>query len=593
MLAGRDAESATLDALFRDCVLGTGTVLVIRGPVAAGKTALLRAFAGRAASAGALYLGAVASRAERGLPLGVVRQLFSGRSLPPATATRITGLLADHALTGQLAADPEPAAVSPVLARVFGQLLEVLAEQSEDGPVVIAVDDAQYADVVSLQCLSYLARRVAALPVMLVLTQCPRRPAGADLLQADIFRQAGSHCVELAPLSPSGVRQLLAQHLDAKAAQQLAPACHALTGGNPALVHALGQDCAAAAGPRAGLVPGQAFRAAVLACLNRHEPAAVELGQAVAVLGEDMTLSLLGELLAISPDSAGQGVDALAASGLLESGRFRHEQARQAVLGQLTPDERASMHGSAARKLHGTGAPAMTLARHLAAAYRSGTRWSVTALHEAAEQALADGEVSRGLDYLRRAESECADDRQCAAIRFSLACAEWAIDPERAARHLPQLVGDARAGLLESRYLGELAYYLLWAGHASDAAEILCSLGPDAADMSHGPAGVSVQTMTIRSPLDFLYPDLAKRARQRVQDADSSVLVRARPRLAPVYLLPSARKNEGEAAHALAERVLAERGGNEPRPGATPCSGSRSRPATVRCGMRCSPPAGP
>jgi DNA-binding CsgD family transcriptional regulator len=564
MLVGRDAESAILDALFRDCARGTGTVLVIRGPVAAGKTALLRAFADRVAGEGAIYLGAAGSRSERGLPLGIARQLFGGRALPSATAARSTGLLADQALTGQLAADPAPAAVSPALARVFDGLVKVLVELSEDGPVVIAVDDAQYTDVVSLHGLSYLVRRVAALPVLVALADCPQRHPGAGLLQADIVRHGNSHCLPLAPLPPSGVGRLLAQYLDSKTAQQLAPACHAITGGNPALVNALGEDSRPVAGSRAGLVPGPAFRAAVVACLNRHEPGVTELGQAVAVLGEDATVSLLAELLAVSPDSVEQGIDALSASGLLEAGCFRHDQARQAVLGQLTPDERASMHGSAAGKLHHRGAPPATLARHLTAAHRSGTRWSVTALHEAAEQALADGEANRGLDYLRRAERECADDRQHATIRFSLARAEWAIDPECAARHLPLLVGDARTGLLDSKYLGDLAYYLLWAGHTSDAAEILCSLGPGSADAACGPAGFAVQTMTIRSPLDFLYPDLAKRARQLAQDANGSVLVMARPRLAPVYQLPSARKNDGAILLTVAERILSERSRDDP-----------------------------
>ena len=453
-----------------------------------------------------------------------------------------------------------------MLARVFDGLLTLLVELSEDRPVMIAVDDLQYADVASLQCLSYLARRASTFPILVVLTECTHMLPADRLLHAEILRQGNCHCIPLAPLSPSSVARLLAEHVDAETARLLASACHAITGGNPLLVNALGEDSRIfPSGSPAELLPGPAFRSAVVACLHRYEPRIVELGQTAAVLGEDATLSLLGELLAISPESAAQDIDALCASGLLESGHFRHEQARQAVLGQMTADERAAMHGSAARMLYRIGAAPVTLARHLVAAHRMGTRWAVAALQEAAGQALADGEADRAIDYLRRAESECADDRQRATIRFSLACAEWPIDPECAARHLSELVADARSGLLDGECLGELAYYLMWVGDTSNAAEILATLDIGPAVPPPGQAGIPVHQMTIRSPLDFLYPDLAKRARHVVHDAKSSAhltTVRRRPR--GTSPLPSPMANGVEATLAAAERILSERSLNDP-----------------------------
>src|ERR1017187_10015962 len=89
VLVGRPEEILALDALFRDCAQGQGTVAVIRGPVASGKTTLLRAFAERAAAAGAIFLSAVASRAERGLALGIVDQLFIGSPLPASIAPQV------------------------------------------------------------------------------------------------------------------------------------------------------------------------------------------------------------------------------------------------------------------------------------------------------------------------------------------------------------------------------------------------------------------------------------------------------------------------------------------------------------------------
>ena len=559
-LVGRDGEIEALDALFRDSAAGRGLVAVIRGPAGSGKTTLLRTFAERATAADPIFLDAVASRTERGLPLGILDQLFRGTLLPDPVASRVAELIGSRTLIGQ-SAKPGPEAVSPGQARVFDELLEVVVELAEDRPVVITVDDMQYADVASLQCLSYLARRAGTSPILTVLTECTGTLPTDRLLHAEILRQGNCHSLPLAPLSPSTVARLLAEHVGADIAPQLASACHAMTGGSPLLVKALCADSwMASAGSSDGLVPGPAFRSAVATCLHSHEPETVELGQAVAVLGEDATPGLLGELLAISPESAAQGIDALCASGLLESGHFRHEQARQAVLGQMTAGERAGMHGSAARALYRTGAPAAALARHLVAAPRIGTRWAVAALQEAAEQALADGEADRAVYYLRRAESESIDDRQCAAIRFSLACAEWPIDPQCAARHLSELVADARAGLLDGECLGELAYCLLWVGDTDSAAEILTSLDLGSADI----ATESAQPMTILSPLDFLYPDLARRARRTVRDAKGSASAITRPR-SPQARLPSAAvNNENEAIAIGAERILAERSRSDP-----------------------------
>ncbi len=494
IFTGRDQEIAALDALFRDCARGQGTVAVIRGPVASGKTTLLRAMA----AADAIFLEASASRAESGLPLGIVNQLVRGRSCPVAIV-------------------PQTETLSPALARVFDRVLGFLTELSQERPVVVAVDDLHYADVASLQFLAYFARRIGTMRILLAVTESAHALPSDRLLHAEILRQGRGHCFSLALLPPSSVARLLAEDIDAAAAQHLAPAGHAITGGSPALVRALGEDSRSASGePVAGLIPRAAFRSAVVTCLHSHEPELVELGQAVAVLDENATSAVLGELLALDPASVERGLDALGASGLLESGRFRHEQARQAVLGQMTADERKAMHASAARTLYRSGAGAATLARHLTAGHRTGSRWAVAALQGAAEQALADGRTQRAIDYLRRAESECTDDRQHAAVMFALVRAEWPLDPEYAARHLPELVANARTGMLDGTFLAELSHYLLWMGDTKNAAEIFAPLESGAAVL--GPVRAA-HHMTIRSALDFLYPEAAGRVRDTKRSA--------------------------------------------------------------------------
>jgi hypothetical protein len=61
----RDAEVALLRGLYEDCIRGHGSVAVVRGEVAFGKTELLESLSEFAGQRGALVLGAAASPAEQ------------------------------------------------------------------------------------------------------------------------------------------------------------------------------------------------------------------------------------------------------------------------------------------------------------------------------------------------------------------------------------------------------------------------------------------------------------------------------------------------------------------------------------------------
>jgi len=505
---GRQEQMVALGALLRECGRGRGKVAVIRGPVGSGKSTILRVFAGQAAATGALCCSAVGSRAERELPLGILRQLLRSGPLPDAVARQAADLIEVHTRI-VLPSEQQPGMISPAAAQVFEDLLHILVELSQSHPVVIAADDLQYADIASLQCLSYLARRASGSRILAVLTECTQTLPADRQLHAEILRQENCTCIPLGPLPLSGVASVLGEYLDPQHARRLAPSCFALTGGSPLLVSALAQDARTGEDGLVTLVPRGAFRSAVVACLHRYEPGIVELAQAVAVLGQNATYDLLAELLEMSAESAGHAISALTASGLFKAGRYRDEAARQAVLEHMTAAERAALHDRAARTLYKTGAASGILAAHLVEAPRMGEPWAAPALAEAAELAVTDGEPSRAIGYLRRAMAECVDDKQLAATRFALACAEWPVNPESAARHLPELVLDARAGRLEGECVAKLAYYLLWLGDTHNAVEVLSTT--DTAQAEGKAAKTGLRTYHLRSALSSLYPELARR----------------------------------------------------------------------------------
>lgn len=542
-LVGREEETAALDAMFRNCQLGKGTVAVVSGPVASGKTLLLRAFTEQVNASGAIVLSAVAARAERELPLGVLEQLASSHSLGDTLAHQLRVRTAEDALSRQ----SRPEAVSPALARAFDQLLKTLADLSEKRPVVIAVDDLHYADIASIQCLSYLSRRVGNSRILIALTECSRALPPDRLLHAEIMRQGNCSRIALTPFCPASTTAMLRQLFCPGTAQRLTSACYSLTGGNPLLIKALVEDSWPPAGEPAALEPGSAFASAVVTCLHRYEQETVNLAYALAVLGPGASADVLGEMLDISAEAAARQIAALAVSGLLEPGPpesgppdsalFRHEVARQGVLDHMTAGERAAMHGRAAQVLYNRGAALATLVGHVVAAQHVELRWALPVLREAAKEALASGDVSRAISYLKRAESEHADDRERASIRLMLAAAEWQGNPEGGARRLAALVADARHGLFGADSLDELLYYLLWVGDVSSAAEIMSEVR-------------GKLDPPLPAALSFLYPGLVKRT-----GGGSEVR-------GPV--LSRGAENDGEATVVAAERVLQEATLNDP-----------------------------
>ncbi|MER6005137.1 ATP-binding protein [Nonomuraea angiospora] len=169
MFVGRTAELALLGAELRAADGGSARRAVVEGPEGIGKTALIHRLV---ASGGARVLAASGEESERELHLGVVRQLLDEAAYLGAPA----------------AAGPDPCAAGQALCEAIDAL-------QAQGPLVVLVDDAQWADGPSLRALSYVLRRTRAGRV-LVLLACrdmagPWPPEGLRRHRAGIWR--GEH----------------------------------------------------------------------------------------------------------------------------------------------------------------------------------------------------------------------------------------------------------------------------------------------------------------------------------------------------------------------------------------------------------------
>ncbi len=416
-LLERGTELGRLRRALDGCADGRGGVVALTGPVGSGRTELLYAFAAEVSRAGAVHLGAVGSSMERDLPLALLVQLFQNAPLDPAAGREVCQLLTE----GIRSADPD-GSPGRLTVTVLHGLAAALLALAEDTPLVISIDDVQYADRQSLECLLYLVRRTRQSRVLVVLGEREFAVAAHPLFDTELVRQPHYDQIRLGLLSPGGSTGLVAARLGRAATQRVAPAFHAATGGNPLLLRALVLEYQAAEGSGAGcpleqLLVGETFHRDLLSCLYRLDPAVLEVARALALVGRPLPPDVLAELVGFPERTAARAVEALTGSGLLAKEGFRHPAIREQVIGTMTAEQQRALRARAARTVDWAGTaggvrPADSALRQRSAALQDAVAELQDSGHdEELARALADlsfayralGESGRALMTARRA----------------------------------------------------------------------------------------------------------------------------------------------------------------------------------------------
>jgi len=369
-LRGRETELASLGELADSLRAGACGVVVVEGAAGIGKSRLLAEGRSRAAAGGLLVAAGGADELDQVTPWAPLLGAF-GSSEPPVLASGELGSL--RSLSDQRLA-------------VIERMQAALERAAASRPVLIVLDDLQWADAATLLALGSLPLSLFSYPVgwLLALRPLPASPALDGVL--DRLAGVGAIRLHLGPL-PVADAVVLARDTgvtgsDADLGKRIAGA-----DGNPFYILELLK-----AGRRTGLAEDD-VPVAVRAVARHLRPlsgGARRLLQVASVLGREFSVAEMAVLTA-QPSSLLLGAveEALRAEMLVEVPAglaFRHDLLREAVYDSLPASARVALHRDAADALRRTGASAVRVAGQLALGALPGDEAAIAVMHQAVNE---------------------------------------------------------------------------------------------------------------------------------------------------------------------------------------------------------------
>jgi DNA-binding CsgD family transcriptional regulator len=482
-LLERDAELRTVEGGLAAARAGTGSLITISASAGLGKTRLLAAAADLAGADGVEPLAAGGSELQSGVPFGIARELLERalRGRADVERERLLGGAAAAARPVLEAAAPDgaPADAAGTLLGLYW----LVANLADHGPLVLLVDDLQWADARSVDLLEFLAPRLRDLPVLLVAAARPPVEAAADLLARLEAGAPERRRIELPPLSLAATAGLLRARTGRSVAKEFAAACHAATGGNPFYLGELAHELAAQAiaPTRDGaaqvdaLGPGAIARATLVRLL-RVSPDAVAVARTLAILGDGAPPADVVAHAGLDERRVGDALAGLVREAVLADERalrFAHPIVRAAIVSDLTAVERGTLHARAATILHERGAEAEQVALHLLEADPGATgTWAAERLRSAATAARERGAPGVAAALLRRALAE-PDPDAAWEMRVELGAAAFDAGEPDALDHLREAAAAAPDAASRAEAALAIALPLVSAGAIPEAVETL------------------------------------------------------------------------------------------------------------------------
>ncbi|WP_031517413.1 ATP-binding protein [Streptomyces sp. NRRL F-5123] len=423
-LIGRRDECRVLDDLLAQARAGRSGVLVVRGEAGIGKTELLNHLLVRAT--GCRVVRAAGVQSEMELSYAGLHQLCAPllSHLDDLPAPQRNAL---RTAFGMQAGD------APDRFLVSLATLSLLAGAVGDQPLLCVVDDAQWLDRVSVQTLEFVARRLLAESVLLVLAV---RESGSREILADLPELA------VRGLNERESRRLLDSVVAGPLDRRVRDRIVAETRGNPLALLELPRGLTAVemaggfGGPGTRPLSSQ-IETGFLRRIQSLPPEAQQLLLIAAIepIGDVALLRHAAERMGISVDTA---VTHAEASGLMTLGawvRFRHPLVRSAVYRSVDFDEQRRVHRALAHSIDAGLHPERRV-WHLASAAVGPDEAVAAELEGSAGRAQARGGIAAAAAFLHRATELTPDPARRGARALAAARAKYQAGAFDAAREL-------------------------------------------------------------------------------------------------------------------------------------------------------------
>ncbi len=525
-LVGRDAVVAALDARLDDARAGHGCMVWLSGEAGIGKTRMLQELERLARARGARVLNARATEDSSAPPLWPIAQLLRAFAAAQPTPPRD---LVEGATTITAGLMP---AQSAGLFTFFDGFVRQLVSASRTSPIVVALDDLQWADDGTLRFLQFLAGELRDSSILIAGAYRDVVVVAEDDRARRLFGLASGHSSLLIPLrglACGDIPRFVEVATGSAPTAAFTDAVFDRSGGNPLYLHQLLKtDWAerALSETAATLASSLDLQQGLIDSISRHVDALSEGARRFltesAVLGTEFDL---GRLTLVSDTPEREFLDHLdeALRGRIlrkaKDGRYRfaHTLVREVLYKKLSASQRAERHAFIAERLHAHPEPLdaylTEVATHFARALpggdparaielsiRAAQRESSLAAHESAvrlwEQAakaltFVRGrpddrvcvELGRGASYLHVGREQDArdafHDAMILARTFSSfeRVAEAALGFARAASNDPKARAKALSLLAEAQELlsGATGDNVAALGAAINAARLACA----------------------------------------------------------------------------------------------------------------------
>ncbi|MEV4350167.1 AAA family ATPase [Actinoplanes sp. NPDC049596] len=410
---GRDRETAAL----RDALARPPAIVLVEGEAGIGKSRLLREWL--AAPGERTALVSVCPPLRESLTLGPIVDAFLGIEGPLPQLTELAGAL--RPLFPEWFSSLPPALpplddAKAARHRLFRALDELLRALKVD---VLVLEDAHWADEVTLEFLLFVLSRQQSGGISLVISYRPEEvDDGSLLLRLTSRLPAGvtQLRIALAPMPPGDTAALVSSMLDGKPiSQEFTTFMHDRTGGVPLAV----EESVRLMCDRADLVfrDGQwvrlklrelqvppTVRDSTRERVSRLSPAAQQVLRAAATLAEPSSVDTIAMTADLSAAGSRSAIAEAAAAGVLDGDdrgrwRFRHVLAATAVYEAIPLTDRRPFHLLAGRALeHLQPPPVARLAHHFREARETGS-WARYA-EQGAELAMASGDHTKAVGLL-------------------------------------------------------------------------------------------------------------------------------------------------------------------------------------------------